>query len=96
MPDEIKVPETKPEPKPAKAKAAPAPKPPPEVVAAPVVDVPETKPEPGHPRCVRVVRNIKTNGNKGRLLFGQKGLYFDGEAKLLWEKHRDSVEAFEE
>lgn len=95
MPDEIKMPatETKPEPKAPKGK--PTAKPAPAPVAAAEVEVDSADTEIDTSKyAVRVVRNIKTNGNKGRLLFGRKGLYFDGEAELLWREHRSHVELF--
>lgn len=48
------------------------------------------------PLRVRVVTNIRQNGERGAVLYGRRGLYFGDDAAFLWANHRDCVEPFTE
>ncbi len=100
MPEETKMPETKTESKPEiKAKPKSDPKPKAEPKPAPKVEVVESddsgvpRNKEGRPR-VRVTKNIRANGGRGAVIYGIKGLYFDGDAEKLWTEFPDCVEAF--
>lgn len=87
MPDETKMPESKP-------KMAVKPKPDPKAVAPKVGPAVEAVAHEESKLCVRVTKNIRMNGGRGSVLYGHKGLYFGDEAEMLMAKHPDCVEVF--